>query len=204
FLMTKGIQPADFNSYGTRRGDHVVAVRATFASNRLKNEMAGVEGSLARLEPEGKVMRLFEAAEIYLEREQPLIIVAGQNYGSGSSRDWAAKGVRLLGVRAVVCENFERIHRSNLVGMGVLPLEFLPGVTRKTLALDGSELFGIADWSGPPAPGSRLRLTIQRTNGHVDEATVTCRIDTDEERIVFAAGGLLPRMREEFLRGTLN
>lgn len=201
YLMKQGVQPAEFNSYGTRRGDHVVAVRATFASNRLKNEMAGAEGSLARLEPEGAVMRLFEAAETYLKRKQPLIIVAGQNYGSGSSRDWAAKGVRLLGVRAVVCENFERIHRTNLVGMGVLPLEFLPGVTRKTLGIDGSELFGIADWNGPPAPGSRLQLTIRRKNGQMDETTVMCRIDTDEEQTVFAAGGLLPRMREEFLHG---
>ena len=200
FLVSHGVPQSEFNSYGTRRGDHVVAVRATFANHRLKNEMAGTEGSLARLEPEGKVMRLYEAAEIYLQRAQPLIIVAGRNYGSGSSRDWAAKGVRLLGVQAVVCENFERIHRSNLVGMGVLPLEFEPGVTRSTLGIDGSELFDIADWNGTPEPGSRLKLRIRRKDGSVTETTVACRIDTDEERQVFCAGGLLPRMRDEFLR----
>lgn len=200
FLVSRGVMPADFNSYGTRRGDHVVAVRATFANHRLKNEMAGAEGSLTRLEPEGKVMRLYEAAEIYLKRRQPLIIVAGRNYGSGSSRDWAAKGVRLLGVQVVLCENFERIHRSNLVGMGILPLEFEAGTTRRTLEIDGSELFDIADWQGVPAPGTRLRLRIRRKNGRMEEATVLCRIDTEEERQVFAAGGLLPRMRDEFLR----
>lgn len=199
FLLSRGVQATEFNSYGTRRGDHVVAVRATFANHRLKNEMAGVEGSLARLEPDGKVMRLYEAAEAYLERAQPLIIVAGRNYGSGSSRDWAAKGVRLLGVQAVVCENFERIHRSNLVGMGVLPLEFEPGVTRGTLGINGSELFDIVDWNAVPEPGSRLKLRIRRENGSVAEATVVCRIDTEEERQVFSAGGLLPRMRDEFL-----
>lgn len=200
FLMGKGVQPVDFNSYGTRRGDHVVAVRATFANNRLKNEMAGKEGSLARVEPEGKVMRLFEAAETYMQRGQPLIIVAGRNYGSGSSRDWAAKGIRLIGVRAVVCENIERIHRSNLVGMGVLPLEFAAGITRKTLGLDGSETFDIADWRGVPAAGAHLRLRIHRVDGSVADAPVVCRIDTEEEREVFSAGGLLPRMRDEFLR----
>jgi len=200
FLVARGVAPAEFNSYGTRRGDHVVAVRATFANHRLKNEMAGAEGSLARLEPEGRVMRLYEAAETYLERGQPLIIVAGRNYGSGSSRDWAAKGVRLLGVQAVVCENFERIHRSNLVGMGILPLEFEPGVTRRTLEIDGSELFDIAGWNGAPPPGSRLSLRIRRKDGRVAEVPVVCRIDTEEERQVFAAGGLLPRMRDEFLQ----
>lgn len=199
FLMGKGVLPADFNSYGTRRGDHVVAIRATFANNRLKNEMAGAEGSLARLEPEGQVMRLFEAAQTYQQRGQPLLIVAGRNYGSGSSRDWAAKGVRLLGVQAVVCENFERIHRTNLVGMGVLPLEFVAGTTRKTLALNGTEVFDIADWHGVPAPGTQLKLRIHRKDGRVDEAALVCRIDTEEERQVFSAGGLLPRIRDEFL-----
>ena len=200
FLMARGVAPQDFNSYGTRRGDHVVAVRATFANHRLKNEMAGQEGSLARVEPDGKVMRLYEAAETYMARQQALIIVAGRNYGSGSSRDWAAKGVRLVGVRAVLCENFERIHRSNLVGMGVLPLEFGPGTTRKTLALDGTETFDIADRQGVPAPGAPLTLRVRRQNGQVDETQVVCRLDTEEEREVFAAGGLLPRMRDEFLR----
>jgi aconitate hydratase len=200
FLMAKGVQPVDFNSYGTRRGDHVVAIRATFASNRLKNEMVGTEGSLAKVQPEGKVMRLFEAAETYVERGQPLIIVAGRNYGSGSSRDWAAKGVRLIGVQAVVCENFERIHRTNLVGMGVLPLEFESGVTRKTLGLTGEETFDIANWQGVPEAGASLKLRIHRKDGTVSEAPVVCRLDTEEERQVFTAGGLLPRMRDEFLQ----
>ncbi len=202
FLMRKGVAPAEFNSYGTRRGDHVVAIRATFASNRLRNEMAGTEGSLARVMPDGKLMRLFEAAETYMQRGQPLIIVAGRNYGSGSSRDWAAKGVRLIGVQAVVCENFERIHRTNLVGMGVLPLEFEAGVTRKTLGLTGEETFDIAGWQGVPAPGARLRLRIHRADGSVSDAPVVCRLDTEEERQVFGAGGLLPRMRDEFLQET--
>ncbi|MES2186483.1 MAG: aconitate hydratase AcnA [Pseudomonadota bacterium] len=200
FLVAHGVQPADFNSYGTRRGDHVVAIRATFASNRLKNEMVGVEGSLARVEPEGRVVRLFEAAQTYMERGQPLIIVAGKNYGSGSSRDWAAKGVRLIGVQAVVCENFERIHRTNLVGMGMLPLEFEAGTTRTTLRIDGTETFDIAGWDGVPPPGARLTLRIHRRDGSVQDTPVVCRIDTEEERQVFAAGGLLPRMRQEFLQ----
>ena len=200
FLMGKGVTPSEFNSYGTRRGDHVVAIRATFASNRLKNEMVGKEGSLARVEPEGKVMRLFEAAEEYMNRGQSLIIVAGKNYGAGSSRDWAAKGVRLIGVKAVVCENFERIHRTNLVGMGILPLEFVAGEDRKTYAIEGNETFDILNWKGAPEPGTRLQLAIHRKDGSTDLATVVCRIDTEEERQVFAAGGLLPRMKQEFLQ----
>ncbi len=199
FLMSRGVEPANFNSYGTRRGDHVVAIRATFANHRLKNEMAGREGSLARLEPEGQVMRLFEAAQAYMERGQPLIIVAGKNYGSGSSRDWAAKGVRLIGVKVVVCENFERIHRTNLVGMGVLPLEFMPGVTRKTLDIDGTETFDIAGVDAAPGPGSQLTLVILRKGGAVEHVPVVCRIDTEEERQIFAAGGLLQRIESEFL-----
>lgn len=203
FLMARGVEPANFNSYGTRRGDHVVAIRATFANNRLKNEMAGREGSLTRLEPEGKVMRLFEAAETYMERGQSLIIVAGKNYGSGSSRDWAAKGVRLIGVKAVVCENFERIHRTNLVGMGVLPLEFAPGTDRKSLGIDGSERFDIEGIdAGIPVPGSTLSLVIHRRDGSIAKTSVVCRIDTEEERQIFAAGGLLQRIETEFMKAT--
>jgi len=201
FLMSRGVAPADFNSYGTRRGDHVVAIRATFASNRLKNDMAGREGSLARLEPEGKVMRLFEAAESYMQRGQSLIIVAGKNYGSGSSRDWAAKGVRLIGVKVVVCENFERIHRTNLVGMGVLPLEFTPGIDRKSLVIDGTETFDVEGIDeGMPGPGSELTLVIHRRDGSVTRAPVVCRIDTEEERQIFSAGGLLQRIETEFMK----
>jgi iron-sulfur-dependent 2-methylisocitrate dehydratase len=201
YLIAHGVTPAEFNSHGTRRGDHIVAVRATFANNRLKNEMVpGREGSLTRLQPDGLVMPLFEAAQAYLERGQELIVVAGKNYGCGSSRDWAAKGVRLLGVRAVVCEGFERIHRANLVGMGVLPLEFTAGTTRKTLNIDGSEIFTIRDLNGAPVPGSILTLEITRQDGSVVHAPVKCRIDTSEERQIFEAGGLLPRIAAELHR----
>ncbi len=198
YLMKHGVQPLDFNSYGTRRGDHLVAVRATFANNRLRNEMTpGVEGSFTRLEPEGKVLPLFDAATTYVERGQELVVVAGKNYGSGSSRDWAAKGVRLLGVRAVICENFERIHRTNLVGMGVLPLQFMPGVDRHSLKIDGSETFTLEDLNGIPAPASTLTLSIERTDGSLAKTPVKVRIDTDEERAVFEAGGLLQRIAKE-------
>jgi len=202
YLLSHGVAAAEFNSYGTRRGDHLVAIRATFANNRLKNEMAGgKEGSFTRVEPDGQVIRLFEAAEHYMAQKQELIVVAGKNYGAGSSRDWAAKGVRLLGVRAVVCENFERIHRSNLVGMGVLPLEFEAGTTRQTLSLDGSETFSL-DLGETRAfePGMNLTLLITRKNGELVRAQVKCRIDTQEEIQIFEAGGLLPRISSEILK----
>ncbi|WP_081056251.1 aconitate hydratase AcnA [Burkholderia territorii] len=198
YLIAHGVNPAEFNSYGTRRGDHKVAIRATFANNRLRNEMAGgKEGSITRMEPDGTTIRLFDAAEKYMERGQELIVVAGKNYGSGSSRDWAAKGVRLIGVRAVVCENFERIHRSNLVGMGVLPLEFPEGIDRKTLQIDGSEVFAIDGLSGPVTPSTALSLRITRKNGDVVTVPVRCRIDTEEEAEIFNAGGLLQRIADE-------
>jgi len=202
YLIAHGVEPEEFNSYGTRRGDHVVAVRATFANNRLKNEMTpGIEGSFTRLEPEGEVMPLFDAAQRYLDRGQELVVIAGKNYGCGSSRDWAAKGVRLLGVRAVICESFERIHRTNLVGMGVLPLQFADGMTRKSLGIDGSETFTIEGLQRPPAPRSRLTLAIRRRDGSVVRTPVTCRIDTTEEGQVFEAGGLLPRIGNELRQG---
>jgi iron-sulfur-dependent 2-methylisocitrate dehydratase len=199
YLIAHGVDPEEFNSYGTRRGDHVVAVRATFANNRLKNEMTpGVEGSFTRLEPEGKVVPLFDAAQQYLDRGQELVVIAGNNYGCGSSRDWAAKGVRLLGVRAVICEGFERIHRTNLVGMGVLPLQFEEGITRKTLNIDGSETFTIEGLTeAAPAPGSILTLAIRRRDGSIIRTQLICRIDTTEERQIFEAGGLLPRIGNE-------
>ena len=200
YLIRHGVQPAEFNSYGTRRGDHLVAIRATFANNRLHNEMAaGKEGSLTRLEPEGRIMRLFDAAELYVSRGQELIVIAGKNYGSGSSRDWAAKGVRLIGVRTVVCENFERIHRSNLVGMGVLPLEFSEGCDRTTLQLDGSEIYAVEGVGGKVSPGMTLSLQVTRKNGEVLAVPVKCRIDTEEEAEIFNAGGLLPRISSEML-----
>ncbi|MDB5990336.1 MAG: aconitate hydratase [Herbaspirillum sp.] len=201
YLIERGVPAAQFNSYGTRRGDHLVAIRATFANNRLHNEMAGGrEGSLTRMEPEGSIMRLFDAAQRYVARGQELIVVAGKNYGAGSSRDWAAKGVRLIGVRAVVCENFERIHRSNLIGMGVLPLEFAAGIDRIKLQLDGSEIYAVEGIAGPVSPGMTLNVRVTRKTGAVISVPVICCIDTEEEAEIFNAGGLLPRIAEEMLR----
>jgi aconitate hydratase len=204
YLAKMGLPEEDFNSYATHRGDHLTALRATFANPTLVNEMAVVDGavkkgSLARVEPEGKVMRMWEAIETYLERRQPLIIIAGADYGQGSSRDWAAKGVRLAGVEAIVAEGFERIHRTNLLGMGVLPLEFLPGTTRKTLGLDGSETFSVL---GQRTPRAQLRLLIERRNGEHLEVPVTCRLDTAEEVSIYEAGGVLQRFAQDFLEST--
>lgn len=201
YLAKMGLPEEDFNSYATHRGDHLTAQRATFANPKLVNEMALVnghvkQGSLTRVEPEGKVMRMWEAIEIYMDRKQPLLIVAGADYGQGSSRDWAAKGVRLAGVEAIVAEGFERIHRTNLVGMGVLPLEFLPGTTRKTLGIDGSELFDVI---GERKPRTTLTLVIRRSNGECLDVPVTCRLDTAEEVSIYEAGGVLQRFAEDFL-----
>jgi iron-sulfur-dependent 2-methylisocitrate dehydratase len=201
YLAKMGLPQEDFNSYATHRGDHLTAQRATFANPRLKNEMVleggkVKEGSLARLEPEGRVVRMWEAIQAYMERRQPLIVVAGADYGQGSSRDWAAKGVRLAGVEAIVAEGFERIHRTNLVGMGVLPLEFKPGTNRKTLALDGSETYDVV---GKPAAHATLTLVIHRRNGERVEVPVTCRLDTAEEVTIYEAGGVLQRFAQDFL-----
>jgi len=204
YLAKMGLPEEDFNSYATHRGDHLTAQRATFANPQLVNEMAIVDGtvkkgSLARLEPDGKVMRMWEAIETYMQRKQPLIIIAGADYGQGSSRDWAAKGVRLAGVEAIVAEGFERIHRTNLIGMGVLPLEFKPGDTRRTYAVDGSETF---DVTGKPAPRATLTLVIHRSNGEHVEVPVTCRLDSDEEVSIYEAGGVLQRFAQDFLESS--
>ncbi|WP_458525403.1 Fe/S-dependent 2-methylisocitrate dehydratase AcnD [Onishia taeanensis] len=202
YLAKMGLPEEDFNSYATHRGDHLTAQRATFANPKLFNEMVRDEagqvrqGSLARLEPEGKVTRMWEAIETYMARKQPLIIVAGADYGQGSSRDWAAKGVALAGVEAIVAEGFERIHRTNLVGMGVMPLQFEEGTTRHTLKLDGTETY---DVEGTPAPRATLELTIHRQTGDVDRVPVTCRLDTAEEVSIYAAGGVLQRFAQDFL-----
>jgi 2-methylcitrate dehydratase (2-methyl-trans-aconitate forming) len=156
-------------------------------------------GSLARIEPEGKVTRMWEAIETYMERKQPLIIIAGADYGQGSSRDWAAKGVRLAGVEVIVAEGFERIHRTNLVGMGVLPLEFKAGVNRITLGLDGTELFDVV---GDRKPRNTMTLVIHRKNGERIEVPVTSRLDTAEEVSIYAAGGVLQRFAQDFLEST--
>jgi iron-sulfur-dependent 2-methylisocitrate dehydratase len=202
YLHKMGLPEEDFNSYATHRGDHLTAQRATFANPKLMNEMVRdekgeiIQGSMARVEPEGKNLRMWEAIETYMERKQPLIIVAGADYGQGSSRDWAAKGVRLAGVEAIAAEGFERIHRTNLVGMGVLPLEFKPGTTRLTLKLDGTETF---DVEGDMSPRSDMTLVIHRTNGETLNVPVTCRLDTADEVSVFEAGGVLQRFAQDFL-----
>ena len=201
YLAKMGLPEEDFNSYATHRGDHLTAQRATFANPQLVNEMAVVDGqvkkgSLARVEPEGQVMRMWEAIETYMNRKQNLIIVAGADYGQGSSRDWAAKGVRLAGVEAIVAEGFERIHRTNLVGMGVLPLEFKAGDTRKTYAIDGTETF---DVEGELAPRADLTVVIHRNNGETVRVPVTCRLDTAAEVRVYKAGGVLQRFAQDFL-----
>jgi 2-methylcitrate dehydratase (2-methyl-trans-aconitate forming) len=201
YLAKMGLPEEDFNSYATHRGDHLTAQRATFANPQLINEMAMVDGqvqrgSLARVEPEGQVMRMWEAIETYMHRAQPLIIIAGADYGQGSSRDWAAKGVRLAGVEVIVAEGFERIHRTNLVGMGVLPLEFLPGVNRKTLSLDGTETFDVL---GTRTPRAQLTLVIHRRTGERLDVPVQCRLDTAEEVSIYEAGGVLQRFAQDFL-----
>jgi aconitate hydratase len=201
YLDKMGVPEVDFNSYATHRGDHLTAQRATFANPKLLNEMVQEngdikQGSLARLEPEGNVMRMWETIETYMERKQPLIIVAGADYGQGSSRDWAAKGVRLAGVEVIVAEGFERIHRTNLVGMGVLPLEFKQGTDRKTLNIDGTETYDVI---GQPSPRATLTLVITRTDSEVVEVPVTCRLDTAEEVTVYSAGGVLQRFAQDFL-----
>ena len=204
YLARMGLPEEDFNSYATHRGDHLTAMRATFANPTLANEMVRNDdgtvrtGSLARLEPEGRVVRMWEAIEAYLERRQPLIIIAGADYGQGSSRDWAAKGVRLAGVEVVVAEGFERIHRTNLIGMGVLPLEFLPGTSRLTLGLDGTETYEV---QGERTPGAVLGLRVQRRDGGIVDVPVTCRLDTAEEVSIYEAGGVLQRFAQDFLAG---
>ena len=204
YLHKMGVPEEDFNSYATHRGDHLTAQRATFANPQLINEMAVVDGkvkkgSLARLEPEGRVMRMWEAIETYMQRKQPLIIIAGADYGQGSSRDWAAKGVRLAGVEAIAAEGFERIHRTNLLGMGVLPLEFKAGTTRLTLGLDGTETYDVA---GTLSPRATLTLVIHRRNGEQVEVPMTCRLDTAEEVSIYEAGGVLQRFAKDFLESS--
>ena len=206
YLAKMGLPEEDFNSYATHRGDHLTAQRATFANPKLFNEMVRKadgsvqQGSLARLEPEGQVVRMWEAIETYMQRKQPLIIVAGADYGQGSSRDWAAKGVRLAGVEAIVAEGFERIHRTNLVGMGVLPLEFQAGTDRNTLGLDGSESYDVL---GRRTPRATLTLVVTRRNGERLEVPVTCRLDTAEEVSIYEAGGVLQRFAQDFLEATV-
>jgi len=192
YLASLGIAPRDFVNYAARRLNHDVMIRGTFASTRARNEMTpDVEGSCTVHHPDGERMPIHAAAARYREEGVPLVVIAGAEYGAGSSRDWAAKGTRLLGVRAVIAEGFERIHRSNLIGMGVLPLEFPAGMTRKTLALKGDEVFDVAGISGAMAPRSRLDCTITRGDGKRERLGLLARLDTKREVDYFRHGGLL-------------
>ena len=192
YLLERQVRPAEFNSYGSRRGNHEVMLRGTFANIRIRNEMVpGTEGGVTRWGADGEVLPIYDAAMRYAAEGVPLVVVAGREYGTGSSRDWAAKGTRLLGIRAVIAESFERIHRSNLIGMGVLPLEFKPGVDRKTLGLDGSETIDVAGIADGVAPRMDLRCRITRAGGAVDEVPLTCRIDTADEAAYYRHGGIL-------------
>ena len=201
YLQSRGIKPADFNSYGSRRGNDLVMTRGTFANVRIKNLMVpGVEGGVTVHQPSGEQMSIFDAAEKYAETKTPLVIITGSEYGTGSSRDWAAKGTRLLGVRAVVATSYERIHRSNLVGMGVLPLQFAEGANAQSLGLDGSETFSITGLSDASIrPGQMLTLEIKRADGKVESVPVKLRIDTAIEIDYYRHGGILPFVLRELL-----
>jgi len=192
YLIAHGIQPRDFNSYGARRGNHEVMMRGTFANVRIKNLMVpGVEGGVTAMQPSGERTTIFEASERYRAAGTPLIVIAGKEYGTGSSRDWAAKGTQLLGVRAVIARSFERIHRSNLIGMGVLALEFLPDQIRETLGLTGKEKYSISGIKGGIAPRKKLHVVAEGEKGKI-EFDVILRVDTPEEVEYVRHGGLLP------------
>ncbi|HUB87175.1 MAG TPA: aconitate hydratase, partial [Verrucomicrobiae bacterium] len=193
YLQEHGVQPRDFNSYGARRGNDRVMTRGTFANVRIKNLMlAGEEGGNTLLQPEGKKLSIYDASMEYQKRGTALVVVAGQEYGTGSSRDWAAKGTNLLGVKAVVAQSFERIHRSNLVGMGVLPLQFKEGTNAQTLKLDGTETFDVLGLDSKLKPQQDLTLKITRANGQTENVSVKCRIDTPIEIDYYQHGGILP------------
>jgi aconitate hydratase len=203
YLIEHGVKPADFNSYGSRRGNHEVMVRGTFANVRLRNKMVpNLEGGFTRHLPDGAEMSIYDASEKYIAEGVPLVIIAGKEYGSGSSRDWAAKGPLLLGVRAVIAESYERIHRSNLVGMGVLPLQFLPGETAESLKLTGNEVFeisGIRDVVEKFGPGRQVK--VRATNGKTREFKALVRIDTPQEALYYANGGILQFVMRQLLAG---
>jgi aconitate hydratase len=192
YLVDNGVEKSDFNSYGSRRGNDRIMTRGTFANVRIKNLMApGTEGGVTKHQPSGEDMSIYDAAMKYQEAGTPLVVIGGQEYGTGSSRDWAAKGTRLLGVKAVCVESFERIHRSNLVGMGVLPLQFKEGTGRESLGLDGTETFDVLGLDSDLKPQQDLTLRITRANGENVEVPVTCRIDTPIEVDYYQHGGIL-------------
>jgi aconitate hydratase len=193
YLIEKGIKPSDFNSYGARRGNHEVMVRGTFANVRLRNQLApGTEGGWTTYQPSGELMTIYDASVRYREEQVPLLVIAGQEYGSGSSRDWAAKGTYLLGVRAVIAESFERIHRSNLVNMGVLPLQFHAGDTAASLHLTGVEVFHLRGVSTGLTPRGDVEVVAVAADGGLRTFHATARIDTPEELVAFRHGGILP------------
>jgi aconitate hydratase len=201
YLLEHQVRPEAFNSYGSRRGNHEVMMRGTFANTRIRNEMVpGTEGGITKHMPDGTVMPIYDAAMKYIAEGTPLIIIAGKEYGTGSSRDWAAKGTRLLGVKAVIAESFERIHRSNLVGMGVLPLLFKEGTDRKTLNLDGSETFDLLGFADHLKPRMEIALTIHRADGRIEVVPLYCRIDTLDEVEYFKNGGILQYVMRNMLR----
>jgi len=192
YLKEHQVRPIDFNSYGSRRGNHEVMMRGTFANIRIRNEMApGTEGGVTIHHPSGEQMSIYDAAMRYQAEGVQLVVVGGKEYGTGSSRDWAAKGTRLLGVRAAIVESFERIHRSNLVGMGVLPLQFLEGMDRKTLELTGKELFNVKGITDGLKPRSNLECTITYEDGATQDIELLCRIDTLDEIEYYRHGGIL-------------
>jgi aconitate hydratase len=192
FLMGQNVDPVDFNSYGARRGNDEVMTRGTFANVRIKNEMVpGIEGGVTKYKGEGDQLYIYDAAVRYKAEGIPLVVVAGKEYGTGSSRDWAAKGTKLLGVKCVIAESYERIHRSNLVGMGILPLQFKPGTDRKTLKLEGTEVFDIIGLSNGIKPRQDIPVTIIRKDGASETITVLCRIDTVDEVDYYRHGGIL-------------
>ncbi len=201
YLLEHQVRPADFNSYGARRGTHHVMMRGTFANIRIKNEIVpGTEGGVTKHQPDGAVMPIYDAAMLYQKEGVPLVVIAGKEYGTGSSRDWAAKGTKLLGVKAVIVESFERIHRSNLVGMAVMPLQFKDGMTRRTLRLDGTERFDIGGIAAGLKPRSDLPCRIHRANGTVDEIKLLCRIDTVDELDYFRHGGILQYVLRDLMK----
>jgi aconitate hydratase len=193
YLISQGVSPKDFNSYGARRGNHEVMMRGTFANIRLRNQLApGTEGGWTALQPQGEVTTIYDASVAYRAARVPLMIIAGKEYGSGSSRDWAAKGTMLLGVKAVLAESFERIHRSNLVNMGVLPLQFTDGQHASSLKLTGRESYSIVGMGDTLTPRGKVTVRATDSDGAIRELTAIVRIDTPEELVAFRNGGILP------------
>ena len=200
YLQQKGVEPQDFNSYGSRRGNHQVMVRGTFANVRIKNLMvAPIEGGFTKCQPDGAEMSLYDACMKYQSENVPLIVFAGQEYGTGSSRDWAAKGTRLLGVKAVVAQSFERIHRSNLVGMGVLPLQFKEDENAQTLKIDGTETFDLIGLDAEIKPLQEVTLRITKTDDSWEDTSLILRIDTPIELDYYRHGGILPYVLRQLI-----